>query len=157
VLLRFTTYFVANRQTPANVPANLQAGLNRNFYSIVQLWIAAALRNAASVSASAGKNVSSASSDKVTSTGVPNTVVVLMKARVPASVTSCSGMADAATIRIDVSAILGPDFGDQLAAPLGISFIPRREISDDQFVYVTHIIISFELRREIRLAAKVFP
>jgi hypothetical protein len=60
-------------------------------------------------------------------------------------------------MRIDVSAILGPDFGDQLAAPLGISFIPRREISDDQFVYVTHIIISFELRRAIRLAAKVFP
>ena len=86
--------FIANRQTPANARANLQAGLNRNLNPIVQLvWIAAALRNAASVSASAGKKVSSASSDKVTSTGVPNTVVVLMKARVPASVTSCSGMA----------------------------------------------------------------
>src|SRR5262245_2747975 len=63
---------------------------------------------------------------------------------------------DAATMRIDVSASLGPDFGDQLAAPLGIFFIPRREISDDQFVYITHIIISFEIASsEFRLVTKV--
>jgi hypothetical protein len=45
----------------------------------------------AAVAASAGKNVSSASSDRVTSTGVPNTVVVLMKESRPSGVSSTSG------------------------------------------------------------------
>ena len=52
-----------------------------------------ALRNARAVPASAGKNASTASSANVTSTGVPNTVVVLRNASVPSSVTSSSGTA----------------------------------------------------------------
>src|SRR5262249_24219156 len=47
--------------------------------------------NARAVASSAGKNDSIASSDSVTSTGVPNTVVVLKNDSVPASVTSCNG------------------------------------------------------------------
>lgn len=39
----------------------------------------------------AGKNVSRASSERVMSTGVPNTVVVLMKARTPDSVINSNG------------------------------------------------------------------
>jgi hypothetical protein len=42
------------------------------------------------VARSAGKKDSSAISDRVTSTGVPNTVVVLRNDRTPASVASCS-------------------------------------------------------------------
>ena len=43
------------------------------------------------VAAFAGKNASNASSDRVMSRGVPNTVVVEMNERSPASVTNSSG------------------------------------------------------------------
>ena len=48
-------------------------------------------RKAAAVAASAGKKDSSANSDRVTSIGVPKTVVVLMKLSTPASVASRNG------------------------------------------------------------------
>src|SRR5215831_15328081 len=48
--------------------------------------------NARAVASSAGKNDSIASSDTVTSTGVPNTVVVLKNDSLPAGVTSCNGI-----------------------------------------------------------------
>ena len=51
----------------------------------------AAARNISAVAASAGKNDSIASSDSVTSTGVPNIVVVENSDSVPASVTKRSG------------------------------------------------------------------
>src|SRR5262249_607035 len=47
--------------------------------------------NVRAVASSAGKNDSIASSDTVTSTGVPNTVVVLKNDSLPPSVTSCNG------------------------------------------------------------------
>ena len=43
------------------------------------------------VASSAGKKHSSASSERVTSIGVPKTVVVLMKLSLPSSVTSWNG------------------------------------------------------------------
>jgi hypothetical protein len=49
------------------------------------------LRKFLAVAVSAGKKDSMANSDKVISTGVPNTVVVLMKERMPRSVTSRKG------------------------------------------------------------------
>jgi hypothetical protein len=48
-------------------------------------------RNASDVVASAGKKVSSASSESVMSTGVPKTVVVLKSDNVPISVRRRSG------------------------------------------------------------------
>src|SRR5690606_7961508 len=48
-------------------------------------------RNRAAVAASAGKNDSMASSDNVTSSGVPNTVVVLKNDSTPSPVASRSG------------------------------------------------------------------
>ena len=50
-------------------------------------------RSSSAVAASAGKKVSSASSDRVTSTGVPNTVVVLMKDSTPCAVRNWNGTA----------------------------------------------------------------
>ena len=47
--------------------------------------------SACAVASSAGKKHSSASSERVTSIGVPNTVVVLRKLNLPASVTSWKG------------------------------------------------------------------
>ncbi len=51
-------------------------------------------RSAAAVAGSAGKKDSSANSDRVTSTGVPKTVIVLMKLSTPASVASRNGTAN---------------------------------------------------------------
>ena len=53
----------------------------------------ASARIAYTVCGFAGKNASIASSDNVTSTGVPNTVVVLKKVSSPAAVRSRSGTA----------------------------------------------------------------
>src|SRR5262245_2226910 len=47
--------------------------------------------SACAVASSAGKKHSRASSERVTSIGVPKTVVVLMKLSLPASVTSWNG------------------------------------------------------------------
>ncbi len=55
-------------------------------------------RSAVAVASSAGKKVSSASSDKVTSTGVPNTVVVPISDSTPAGLSNCSGTTIAASV-----------------------------------------------------------
>src|SRR4051794_19832324 len=56
-----------------------------------QTAAATSARRASAVAPSAGKKDSIASSDSVTSIGVPNTVVVLMKESVPAGVTDWKG------------------------------------------------------------------
>src|ERR1700722_16152 len=65
-------------------------------------WRSHIFRRASAVAELAGKNVSSASSDRVISTGVPKTVVVLMKARTPDSVISSKGMTTPAYSRFAV-------------------------------------------------------
>src|SRR5262249_2629072 len=48
------------------------------------------------------------------------------------------GVSAAATVRIDIAAILGPDPRDQRAAASRVTFVPYGEISDHQLVDVAH-------------------
>ena len=77
-------------------------------------------RRCSAVAASAGKSISRVSSDTVMSTGVPNTVVVLMNESMPAGVSTSSGTKTRESARLDEAEVALRDAGLQRERELAL-------------------------------------